>query len=89
MPATDDYANFTHSPASDVRKATPITPNDGADLVKVTLGVRCNGAGNIACIFADDTITVTLALNAAQDYGYRLSRILNTNTTATGIHGLY
>lgn len=75
-----------------------VTPADGADLPNgICDAIVCTGAGNIAVqlVRADASgavtilSTVTLAVAANEVLPISVSRILATNTTATGISALY
>ncbi len=66
-----------------------ITPDDGADLPQVTRQIRVLGsAGNLTAVWADgNTRTIPVLANDVLDW--RVSRVLATGTTATGLWGFY
>lgn len=51
-------------PTVPARRAYAITPDDDADVARVTRGVICGGAGNLNCILADDTSAVVIPVLA-------------------------
>ena len=69
--------------------AFPITPSDVADLPNNTRQIRVTGtAGNLACLWQDgQTRTIPVLANDILDW--RVSRVLSTGTTATGLWGFY
>jgi len=74
------------------RKALAVTPSDTVDLtLGPTRGIYGGGtACNLAVILADDTAAVTLAGVAAGAFmPLRVKRVMATNTTCTGIVGLW
>lgn len=64
------------------------TPSDSTD-VTGSIGIRVNGAGNVAfrCV-GDPTTTVTIAATAGEYIPGNYTRIMAA-TTATGIHLAY
>lgn len=75
-------------PTVPARRAYAITPDDDADVARVTRGVICGGAGNLNCILADDTSAVVIPVLAGIVYPLQVKRVLSTSTTATSIVGL-
>lgn len=69
--------------------ARAITPNDNADLAKVTRAISCTGAGNVVVILENDTTAVTLSVAVGHPLRVRAKRVLATSTTATGLVALY
>ena len=65
-----------------------ITPSDSADLAIATRAIRASGAGNIV-IIGQDGVTATCAFIAGETRAIRATRVNSTNTTATGIEGMY
>jgi hypothetical protein len=65
-----------------------ITPNDTVDLLEYTRAIRANTAGTIAILGVDGN-TVTCNFLAGETRPLRARRIMSTNTTATGIEGMY
>lgn len=69
--------------------AFSITPSDVTDLPNNTRQIRVTGiAGNLVAIWQDgQTRTIPVAANDVLDW--RVSRVLATGTTATGLWGFY
>lgn len=87
MAAAIDRGNHSKS----FENAVAVTPSDGADLGFVTRGVVVGVTGNVAVntIGPDGTNPTTIPMVAGVIYWLRASRILATNTTATGIVALW
>lgn len=75
-------------PTVPARRAYAITPDDDADVARVTRGVICGGAGNLNVILADDTSALVIPVLAGIVYPLQVKRVLSTSTTATSIVGL-
>lgn len=65
-----------------------ITPADATLLSHMTRAIRVSGAGNVVIVCADGT-TATLAFLAGETRPVRAQVVNATNTTATGIEGMY
>ena len=65
----------------------PVTPNDSADLADVAIALYIEGAGDVTFVsLKGEERTV-----AVSDFGWILcgvARVLDTGTTATGIHAV-
>jgi hypothetical protein len=86
----DAYNNHARSLTGPLTNAVAITPHDSNDLAQTTRGLYVGVAGNVRVIFAGDTEAVTLTgLAAGMVHPFRVTRVLSTSTTATGIVGLY
>lgn len=72
------------SVASDI---VPITPSDDDDLQRAAMAIYVEGAGNISVI-TNSGQTRTFGVTAFSLIPLAVTRILSTNTTATGIHAL-
>ena len=72
-------------------QAQVITKSDTTILDPVPRGIIVSGAGNLAVIFEGDlTLTpITIAVNANIIYPLCVTKVMSTNTTATGIVGLF
>lgn len=79
---------FTNSSARD---AVAITPNDGADLNKIpTRGIYVGVSGNIKVDLIDGTSSVTFTnVPAGAIFPISVKRVYSSDTTATGIIGIY
>lgn len=65
-----------------------ITPSDSADVAHTTRAIRCAGAGNLVVTCADGA-SMTYRFLAGETRAIRVKRVFSTNTTATGIEGMY
>ncbi len=71
--------------------ASPVTPNDGADLPDGPCrAIKVTTAGNVVLRTVDNpTTNVTIPMAAAEKLDLCVVRILATSTTAGGIVALY
>lgn len=69
--------NMVAVTASDVTRFAP------------TVGLSCNVSGNVNVLCEGMTSPVVRAINAGQDYPWRVIGVYSTSTTATGIVALY
>jgi hypothetical protein len=68
--------------------AFDIVPDDTADLPQITRGFMVGGAGDVAVTLkSGDAITLP-GLMAGVVYPFRISKVRDSGTTATGIKGL-
>lgn len=65
-----------------------ITPSDTVDLDPPVRGLLVGVAGNVSVLLYDGTTDI-LPVLAGVVYHLIIKRVLATDTTATGIHGLY
>jgi hypothetical protein len=83
----DSFAAFAAGLTTPLVKCFPIVPNDASDLPEVTRQIRVTGTGgNLAVVWPDGTQTIE-PVAAGETFDWRLTRILATGTTATGIRG--
>lgn len=87
MPPTDDFSSLATGLDSPSAVYDAITPNDGADLAKVTRGIGVQNAGNLKVTRPDGT-AVTIAVPAGV-LPIRAARVWSTGTTATGLVAFY
>jgi hypothetical protein len=84
----DLFAGYTSGLESPPARAFAVTPHDDNDLTHATRAIMVAAAGNVALItVAGDSITLP-ALQPGVQYVIRAARILDTDTTATGIIAL-
>jgi hypothetical protein len=87
MSLIDNLRNLKADRASPAENAFSVTPHDTNDLQEVTKAVLIGVAGNLAVIMKQGDAAITLPVPAGYN-PLRVSRVLVTNTTATGIVGL-
>jgi len=83
----DTFDSYSAGPDDPANGMFAITPNDDADLAQITRAVIATGSGVVAVVMRDGS-TGTLPLPAEQIMPYRIRRVLESGTTATGIVGL-
>lgn len=88
MPISDPFETFTHDLSSPIGGGFDITPDNAADLAKMTRALMVSAPGNVAVVLRNgDTITLP-SLTPGGGYPFRVVRVLATGTTATGVKGL-
>lgn len=91
MPAVDLYGGLPNGVNPDLMMpcmfAAAVSPSDGSDLGYVTRAIIVETAGNVAMVTAGGN-SVTLTLPAGV-FPLRVTRILSTGTTATGISAIW
>lgn len=65
----------------------PITPSDTVDLATPIRAIRASGAGNIV-VNTRSGNQRTIAILAGETRYLKITRVLNTSTTATGLEGM-
>jgi hydroxymethylglutaryl-CoA reductase len=75
---------ITDQPAHDV---IVVTPSDTVDLATAVRAIRATAAGTVAVITKYGN-TVTCAFLAGETRAIYATRIMATNTTATGLEGM-
>lgn len=56
---------------------------------EATIGLSCNGAGDVNVLCVGDTSPVVRTILAGVDYPWRVIAVYSTSTTATGIVAMY
>ena len=88
MPITDNFNDYAAGLPGPIRVAFDIVPDDTADLPQITRGFMVGGAGDVAVTLkSGDAITLP-GLMAGVVYPFRISKVRDSGTTATGIKGL-
>ena len=89
MPLTDNFAGYNSGLDSPASGMITVTPSDGTDLSVMPRALMVGVAGDLAVVMKDGTTGTLPALQPGVPYPVRVSRVLATGTTATGIVGLY
>ena len=88
MPTTDNFHDYSAGLTGPICGGFSITPDDAADIAQVTRAVMVSGAGDLSVVLkSGDTMTLP-NLMAGVVYPFRVARVLDTGTTASGIKGL-
>ena len=89
MPIVDTFRNNASSLTSPPENGAEIAPEDGAEIGHVTRALYVGGEGNLRVRLLGGE-TVTLAnVPAGSLMPMRVTEVLATGTTATGIVGLW
>lgn len=81
------FANRTRRPGDPAETIFEITPDDGADLSRITTALNVATPGTVRLTLADGSVSdVSIAPGLA--FPVRARRIWATGTSATGIRGL-
>lgn len=84
---TDAFDTQSTSLSSPLTFGFPIAPSDSQDLPRVTRQLRVTGApGNLSVLWASGTQTLEPVFTG-DVLDWRISRVLATGTTATGLRG--
>ena len=88
MPISDPFESFHTGLNSPIEGGFDITPDDATDLPSVTRALMVASAGSVAVSLRNgDTITLP-GLTPGVIYPLRITRVLASGTTATGLKGL-
>ena len=82
-------ANLPIQSERSAREAVLITPDDNADLARITRGIYIGGAGDLAVIMFDGGEVTFTALVVGVVHPLQIRRVKATSTTATLIIALY
>ena len=89
MAIQDLHQGGQGAPTGPIVGGFEITPDDSTDLLILTRQIMVTTAGPVKVTFRDDTTLVTPPLQIGFPYSFRVKRVWATDTTATGIVGLY
>ena len=85
----DTFSNLAEGLTAPADNLIAITPSDSTDLAHNSRAIYVGGAGNLVVTPAGGGSNVTLAVVAGAVLPIRVSRVLSTGTTATGLVNLY
>lgn len=88
MPTIDNFHDYSAGLTGPICGGFDITPDDTVDAEQVTRAVMVTGAGSLVAVLKSGDIVTLPNLMAGVVYPFRISRVLDTGTTATGIKGL-
>jgi hypothetical protein len=86
---TDSFRSHTRSLTSPPEHARAILPSDVGDLPQVTRALYVGGDGDLAVVMRGGEEVTFAGLSGGTLLPIRVSRVLATGTTATGIVGLW
>lgn len=89
MPATDDFDGRNQSASGPYTDAVAVTPNDSADLARVSRGLWVGTSGDVAVVMRDGGELTLHALAEGVAHPIRVRRVKSSGTTATNIRALY
>lgn len=79
-------AAFSPGGSAPAENAETVSKSDTVDLVNISRGIWCGGAGNLAVIMAGNAATITfVGVPAGTLVPVRVTRVMSTNTTATSM----
>ena len=90
MAAANKFGGWSETVTSPATDAMPVTPSDTTDLAVMTkaLRVAATGTGGTVRVITEAGTTRDLPIAAGEQWDVRVSRVLATGTTATGIWAL-
>lgn len=83
----DAFSTRMRTPSDPAVTIFSITPDDGADLVRVTSALNVATAGTVRVTTVDGS-TDEITIQPGHAFPIRVTRVWLTGTTATGIRGL-
>lgn len=86
--AVDDFRTYAPNLESPLTHIEAVTPSDAVDLLKVSRVLAVTTAGDVGVIMQDGSTDVLPACQPGVWYSARVSRVLVTGTSATGIKSL-
>ncbi len=88
MPTTDNFHDYSAGLTGPICGGFSITPDDAADIAQVTRAVMVSGAGDLSVVLKSGDMMTLPNMMAGVVYPFRIARVLDTGTTASGIKGL-
>lgn len=88
MPAFDSFHDFSSGLTGPICGGFNIFPDDEGEISQVTRAIMVSGAGDLAVTMKNGDGLMLSGLMAGVLYPLRISQVLATGTTATGIIGL-
>lgn len=90
MTAKNEFGTYSRTVSGPASDAIPVTPSDSVDLGKVckALWLPLSATGGIVRVITEASNTRDLPLYPGDLLPIRVSRVLATGTTATGIWAL-
>ncbi|MDO6587342.1 hypothetical protein Q4543_17660 [Salipiger sp. 1_MG-2023] len=85
----DTFQGMTGGMTGPATHAASVTPSDSTDLSAVSRAIMVGVSGDVAVITQGGETVTLPSLQAGLPYAVRVSRILSTGTTATGIVALW
>lgn len=86
---TDPFANTQPSLSGPAASAVSVTPSDGGDLAQPSRALYVAAAGNLAVRMLTGEAATFASVPAGSLLPIRVTRVLATGTTATGIVALF
>jgi len=88
MTILDTFGDFTPGLSSPICGGFDIMPDDVVDLPKVTRAIVLASGGDVSVVLKNGDAITLPGLTVGVIYPVRVSRVLVTGTTATGLKGL-
>lgn len=88
MPISDTFKDYTPGLSSPICGGFDVIADDAADLPSVTRALMVAEAGDVAVVLKNGETLTLPGLAPGVIYPIRVSRVLATGTTATGLKGL-
>ncbi|MFD2739610.1 hypothetical protein ACFSUD_08525 [Sulfitobacter aestuarii] len=88
MPLIDRFQHYSTGLTGPICGGFAITPDDAIDVASVTRAIILGTGGDVALRLRDGDELTLLNLAPGVIYPLRVSRVLASGTTATGITGL-
>ena len=85
---SDEFSNLASSLVSPALGAAAITPSDSVALATTTRAIYVGTAGNLRAQMLSGEVVTFTNLAAGSFYPFRVTQVLATGTTASGLVGL-
>jgi hypothetical protein len=84
----DEFASYQGGLTAPARAGAPITPSDTAELPETTRALYIGGTGSVRLRLASGDVVDFPALMGGVVYPFRVTQVMLSGTSATGLIGL-
>ncbi|MBA96011.1 MAG: hypothetical protein V7763_11360 [Sulfitobacter sp.] len=88
MPLIDNFSDYSSGLSGPICGGFDITPSDADEISQVTRAIMVSQSGDLSVELKSGDAIVLKNLIPGAVYPFRISKVLSTGTTATGITGL-
>ncbi len=88
MPTFDNFQDYNAGLTGPICGGFDIVPNDSSDIEQMTRAIMVTGSGDVTIVMKGGETLSLPNLSTGVIYPFRISRVMATGTTATGIKGL-
>jgi hypothetical protein len=88
MTTIDKFHDYSAGLTGPICGGFDIVPDDAADIAQVTRAIMVTQAGSVSAVLKSGDMVTLPNLIVGVVYPFRVARVLEAGTTATGIKGL-